>query len=289
MTTRTLWLALPLALSSNLTAQQLAITDGIPGAFVDISTMGTPLNLGDDGVAEVSVSFDLTQTLFLGDGSGRVWVSNNGAVGFLGDGGSSGAFYLNTELPNFGLFGGAHGTPQALAVFWDDLDSDTGDVYHTTIGDPGSRVLIIQWQNRPHFSGDPVLDGDEVTFQTQIFENAAPVHAQFLYQDVDFQNPDFDGGASATIGYQAGGIANDVQWSFNQAGAVDAGGVLTLLSVSCALPGDVSRDGLRSGDDIGPFVDVLLIGPYDECADINLDLVNDIEDVTLFAALLLGS
>jgi hypothetical protein len=287
MTARTLWLVLPLAISSNLTAQQLAITDEIPGTFIDISTTGTPLNLGDDGVAEVSASFDLTQTLFVGDGSGRVWVSNNGAIGFLGSGGSAGAFYLNTPLPDFGLFGGAHGTPQALAVFWDDLDSDTGDVYHATIGDPGSRVLIIQWQDRPHFSGDPVLDGDEVTFQVQIFESAMPGHAQFLYQDVDFQNPDFDSGSSATIGYQAGGIGNDVQWSFNQADAVGASDVLTLISVSCDLPGDVTRDGLRDGDDIGPFVDALLIGPYDECADINLDLLNDIEDVLLFAALLL--
>ncbi len=230
-------LALVLALSTRVSAQELVITDQIPGTFTDISSTGVALDLGDDGVAEIATAIDLTQTLFAGDGSGRVWVSNNGAVGFLGDGGSSGAFYLNTELPNFGLFGGAHGTPQALAVYWDDLDSDTGDVYYETIGEPGSRVLIIQWQDRPHYPGDSDLDGNEATFQVQIFEDAVPGHAQFLYADTDFLDPALDDGASATIGYQAGGIRNDVQWSFNEAGAVEADVVLT-LGEACASDDD---------------------------------------------------
>ena len=97
------------ALVASPAAGQLEITCSLPGAFTDISATGTSLNLADEGVVEIAPGFDLTATLFAGDGSGRVWVSNNGAVGFLGDGGSSGAFYLNTTLPNFGLFGGAHG------------------------------------------------------------------------------------------------------------------------------------------------------------------------------------
>lgn len=222
-------------LSTSVMADSLFITDSIPGTFVDISGSGAALGLGDDGVAEIAAGFDLTRTLFAGDGSGRVWVSNNGAIGFLGDGGSAGAFFSNQPLPNFSLFGGTHGTPQALAAYWDDMDSDTGDVYYQTIGNAGSRVFIVQWQDRPHYSGDSVLDGDEATYQIQIFEDAAPGHAQFLYQDVDFLNAALDNGASATIGYQAGGIENDVEWSFNTPGAVTGGDVLTLVPEPVAL------------------------------------------------------
>jgi hypothetical protein len=237
---------------------QLEITCSLPGTFVDISATGTALGLADEGVVEITPGFDLTATLFAGDGSGRVWVANNGAVGFLGDDGTAGAFWLNTTLPNFGLFGGAHGTPQALAAYWDDLDADTGDVYHETIGAAGSRVLIIQWQDRPHYSGDAVIDGDEATLQVQIFEDASAGtgYAQLIYQDVDFLDPEFDEGASATVGYQAGGIENDVQWSFNTPGSVQAGDVLTLRRV-----GDANGDGVVNVSDF-----LLLLAEWGPCA-----------------------
>ena len=216
-----------------------------------------------------------------------MWASNNGAIGLV-ENGESGAFYLNAGLPNFGLFGGSHGTPQALAIYWDDLDSDTGDVYYQTIGEAGARIFIVQWQDRPHYPGDGIVDGDEATFQVQIFEDATPGHAQFLYQDLDFQDEGLNNGASATVGYQAGEIGNDVQWSFNEAGAVQAGTVLTLLSVPCDPPGDMTGEGLLNGEDIGPFVEALLADPYEPCADLNYDQQNDMEDVTAFVAGLLS-
>ncbi len=259
---------------------ELQITDSIPGVFIDISATGTALGLGDDGVAEIAPGFDLAGTLFAGDGSGRIWVANNGAIGFLGDGGISGAFFQNQALPNFSLFGGAHGMPQALAVYWDDLDSDTGDVYHETLGTPGSQVLIIQWQDRPHFPGDAVLDGDEATFQVQIFEGGGPGYVQLLYQDVDFQDPSLDDGASATIGYQAGGIENDVEWSFNMPASVHAGEVLTLRQV-----GDVDGDGSVG---INDFLDLLAAwGPCADCGDCPADFDGDCEvGITDFLELL---
>ncbi len=231
---------------------QLAFTDDIPGTFVDISSSGVPLGLGDDGVVELWPQLDLTQTLFAG-GDGRVWISNNGALGFLAEG-SGGAYYLNAEIPSFALFGGAHGTPQALAVYWDDLDSDTGDVYYATVGPRGSQVFVVQWHDRPHYPGNDALDGDEVTFQVQIFESAGPGHAQFLYLDVDFQNPNLDEGASATIGYQAGGIGNDAQWSFNTPGSVTAATVLTLIDATPECPWDLNGNGVI---DLGDLAELL--------------------------------
>ena len=231
---------------------ELTITEAVPGTFIDISTNGTALGLNDDGVAEVSPGFDLTQTLFSG-GGGRVWVSNNGALGFLEDG-SFGAFYLNGQLPNFALFGGGHASPQALAGYWDDLDSDTGNVYDATLGSAGTRVFIVQWHARPHYPGDALLDGNEATFQVQIFENATPGHAQFLYRDLDFQNPALNDGASATIGYQSGGLGTDVQWSFNTPGSVTTDMVLTLIDA----PTPFAHKGDGNGDchiDLDDFVE----------------------------------
>ncbi len=239
---------------------QLVITDSIPGTFVDISESGTPLALGDDGVVQIWPELDLSETIFNG-GHRSVWVSNNGAIGFADDG-SSGAFYLNDEIPSFALFGGTHGPPQALAVYWDNLAADTGDVYYETIGEPGEQVYIVQWHNRPHYPGDPVVDGNEVTFQVQIFETASPGHAQFLYLDVDLQDPEWDDGASATIGYQAGGVFNDVQWSFDTPGAVTAGTVLTLADAvpGCPHRGDGNGDCHVDSADLAEFT-LYLVGP----------------------------
>ncbi len=248
---RSTGVVLMLWLAATSLGSDLSITSSIPGTFIDISTTGTPLGLADEGAAEILPGFDLAQTLFSGDGTGRVWVSNNGAIGFLADG-TFGAMYWNQPLPSFSLFGGGHDTPQALAVYWDDLDADTGDVYYQTIGEPGMRVLVVEWLNRPHYPGDPVLDGDEATFEVQIFENAMPGYAQFLYQDVDFLSPTLNNGASATIGYQAGGHLTDAQWSFNVPDVVQAGTVLTILPPYAL--GDMNCDGTVDFGDINPFV-----------------------------------
>jgi hypothetical protein len=270
-------MALMISLMSALPAgAQLTITDAIPGTFVDIADTGTPLGLADDGVAEVWPDFDLSVTIFTG-GRGSAWISNNGAMGFLYDG-SSGAYYLNSPIPSFALFGGTHSTPQALAPYWDDLAAETGDVYYATLGEPGEQVFIVQWHNRPHYPGDPALDGNEATFQVQIFENASPGHAQFLYLDVDFQNPEWDDGASATIGYQAGGLFNDVQWSFDTPGAVTAGMVLTLADATPACPhkGDGNGDCYIDTADLAEFTSYMLgpntpAGPEAECYDFDED------------------
>ncbi len=255
----------------------LTIVDTIAGDFTDISASGTPLGLGDEDAVEIVCGFDLTTTLFAGDGSGGCWVGNNGALGFLADG-ATGAFYLNAEIPNLGLFS-LHHSAQALAVYWDDLDSDTGEVYYQTVGDAGERVLIVQWQDRPHYAGDDVLDGDEATFQVKIFENAAPAHAQFIYLDVDFQDPAFDWGASATIGYQAGGHQNDVQWSFDTAGAISAGQVLSLIDAADC-PEDLDGDGFVGQSDLG-----VLLASYGQDGGGDIDGDGDTDQADLGALL----
>jgi hypothetical protein len=152
------------------------------------------LGLTDDGEANITTT--VGNAIF---GAGTVRVGNNGGIGFT----SSGELSVgNVALPSAALFGGV----TALLPFWDDIDSDTGDVYWIEVG----GTLIIQWHNRPRFSN--VGSG---TFQLQLF-SAGPVLARFVYQDVDFGNSSYDNGASATIGYQASGI-EAYQFSLNNA------------------------------------------------------------------------
>lgn len=159
--------------------------------FVDISGSGTALNLGDDG--EATITTTIGNALFP---AGDVTVANNGGI-LAGAG-------LNLPFGNFAL---PNGNGTALYPFWDDIDSDTGNVFHQETVVDGIPTLIVQWHQRPHF---PNI-GD-VTFQVQIPQSGS-VLARFAYQDTFFGDPSLDNGASATIGFQVNGASN--QFSFN--------------------------------------------------------------------------
>ena len=85
----------------------------------------------------------------------------------------------------------------------------------------GVNTLIVQWDNRPHYS-----NVGNATFQLQLFETGA-VGARFAYQDVVFGNASYDHGASATIGYQ---LANGTAGTFSQdTASVFDGDVIDLI------------------------------------------------------------
>ena len=198
----------------NKLAATTFMTDSIPGTWVDISGTGAPLNLADDG--EIDIPTTVGNALLA---AGTARVGSNGAVRFGGAGTELG--FTNAAIPSASAFGL---TSQVLMGFWDDFNTvggTVGNVYWQEIGD----TLIIQWQDAAFFNTPA---GDDATFQVQVFKGG-PVVAQFLYQDI--QGVRAAGGASATIGYQAGGVAgNDVQWSFNTASVVDG----TVLSICYA-------------------------------------------------------
>ncbi len=256
--------------------------------YQSISATGLALDLDDDGVA--TIDLPLTFSFFP---STFVNVSNNGAMSFGGD---PALDYVNQRIPDPFAFSGG----QALFVFWDDMDSDTGNVYFEIIGAAPNRTLIVEWFNRPHYQGDTILDGDEATFQIQVFETPiGRTVAQFLYQDVDFQNPAYNNGASASIGYQQNGKAG-VEFSFDTAGAVTAGAVLTIRApqakTSCRV-GDTNCDGGINFDDIGSFV-VALTGEtgyasaFPACdfllSDASGNGLVDFDDIGPFIELLIG-
>lgn len=208
-------LLLGLALSISLCVQAAPVTFSHynnASLFIDISGTGTALSLSDDGEANITTT--VGNAIF---GAGTVRVGNNGGIGFtsLGDLGIT-----NAALPSANVFGGA----TALLPFWDDIDSDTGDVYWQESG----GTLIVQWDNRPHFSNT-----GSATFQLQLF-SAGPVLARFVYGDVDFGNSSYDFGQSATIGYQAS-IVEAYQYSFNSP-VLANGDVIDIYAGQSAIP-----------------------------------------------------
>ena len=167
--------------------------------FVDISSTGTALGLGDDGEANVTMDFDL----FLSNYSSKfMTIGNNGAIRFG---------QLNTQIfaGNNELINDMAGN--IIAPFWDDLSAQTGDVYYQTIGTAPNRVFIVQWNNRPHFASGAGVG--EVTFEVKLFEDSNII--EFHYEDVLFDDLDYDDGQSATIG--VGGSINAAQFSYDSA------------------------------------------------------------------------
>ncbi|HKQ46776.1 MAG TPA: hypothetical protein VJZ71_01765 [Phycisphaerae bacterium] len=204
-------------------AETQRLTGSVPGTFLDISTSGTLLSLNDDD--EVVINTTVGNAAFP---AGTVVVANNGGLGFPAVPGENDLDSANAPLPATGAFNGR----QSAIAFWDDLKGDdfalrggkNGGVYCKEVG----TVLVVQWHDRPVVSS--LRGSGTVRFQIQIY-GGVPVgpgsrYAEFVYGDVN--QPAVDGGAEATIGYQAGisGFA-DFQVSHNTPAAVSNGSTQT--------------------------------------------------------------
>jgi subtilisin family serine protease len=207
-----------------------------PGLFVDISAIGTALNLTDD--SEANITTTVGNSLL---GAGAVRVGNNGVI-FAGPSG-------DVPVTNLGIpstsFSGA-----ALAPFWDDIDSDSGNVYWREQLVGGINTLIVQWNNRPHYS-----NVGSATFQLQLFASG-PVAARYVYPDVDFGNALYNNGASATIGYQTSSTTG-AQFSINSP-SITNGDVLDIAFGTPTL--DTDEYGLDLTPYVGKRIDISLAG-----------------------------
>ncbi|HJU39401.1 MAG TPA: hypothetical protein VJ724_07480, partial [Tahibacter sp.] len=158
--------------------------------FVDVRATGTPLGLGDDGVAGVTLPFAFS---LYGISSADLAIGNNGELVFGTLDAVSAAF--NDTLPStFAILGqGA-----LIAPFWDDLGEADGDVYWEVVGTAPNRRAVIQW-DRPHFLFD---DGGHANVEAMLGEDGS---LSFQYASTVFgdpANPDWDNGGSATVGLQ---------------------------------------------------------------------------------------
>ncbi|MDA1055940.1 MAG: matrixin family metalloprotease, partial [Planctomycetota bacterium] len=205
-----------------------------PSAFIDISSTGTALNLGDDGNATINTT--VGNSIFP---AGSVSIGNNGAIIA---GAEKAVPFSPAELPT-NAFG------NALLPFWDDIDSDTGNVFWEERRVSGNNTLIVQWEDRPHFS-----NVGSATFQLQLFETG-PILARYVYADVDFGDSNHDFGASATIGYQAN-VASAVQFSRNLAALADG----DVLEFAIPVKPDLDEYEVDLTGRVGQPVDFLLSG-----------------------------
>ncbi len=190
--------------------------DGPLFEWID-ATDGTPLGLSDDGEAGVTLPFPFE---FYGLQSSDLVIGNNGAILF---GATSGEVsFTNEDLSS-------SSTDDIIAVFWDDIDSDTGDVYYKTVGTAPSRRFVIEWYDRPHY----YYNTGDATFEMILYEESNDI--KFQYLDTVFGDSDYDYGASATVGIR-GSDDNYLQYSYNAAALHD--GLAICFQYPGALPCD---------------------------------------------------
>lgn len=196
--------------------------------YQDISNSGTPLNLTDNGEATVTAPFPIT---LYGTTSTDVRIGNNGGIVI---GATSGNIHAgNAKLPSTA---GALVDGPSVLPFWDDLDNETGNVYTHTLGSAPDRRFIVQWHQRPHYSG--AAHPDTASFQVVFYEENSRI--DFVYSDVDFSNADWDYGASATIGINQDGN-NALQYSFNEASILTGGAPVSAVCFDNS-PGSISLE-----------------------------------------------
>lgn len=83
-----------------------------------------------------------------------------------------------------------------IAAYWDSELADNpsnADIYWEIIGEGIEKRLIVQWE----YSGFAFGVAGNVSFQAVLHQSG---QIQFNYKQLDFGSPDFDNGASATVG-----------------------------------------------------------------------------------------
>jgi Bacterial Ig-like domain (group 3) len=189
-------------------------TDSAVYSFVDISSGGSGTSVlsgTDDGSVPLTLPFPFQ---FYGQSYSMVCVSSNGALYFIASAAACGAApndFANTDLtvappPN---------DSPALLPFWSDLTfavPGAGSVIYQTLGAPGSRRFVVQWNNAyPQGSQSPV------TFEAVLFESGNKILFQYQNVELGAGDPNSQAGR-ATIGiHNSGGLQSGQQlpWSYD--------------------------------------------------------------------------
>ncbi len=214
-------------------------TDATPFNFVNISGAGggsSVLTGIDDGAVALTLPFSFT---FYGTPYTNVCVSSNGAVYFVTDPNICTQFnnatindFQNQDLSSTA----APGNLPAIFPFWMDLtfaDPGAGSVFYQTLGNPGNRRFVVQWQGV-----FPQGDGATVTFQAILAEGTNSI--TFQYQTVNLGAGDANSnGGLATVAIRNGGAPGNnqqIQWSYNAAVLQDSYAILFQTSAAPGPP-----------------------------------------------------
>jgi hypothetical protein len=153
----------------------------------EISGSGTRTFLTDDANVTVEVGFSFSM---YGSSHDQANIQSNGALG-LGNAGYMS--FSNSCLPT-------ETSPNTnnVYVYWDDLNpaAGAGEVYYQTLGDPGQRRFVVQWDTA-HFGGDTA---DLMRIQAVLHEATGRIDV--CYPDTVNGSNAANAGASATTGIQ---------------------------------------------------------------------------------------
>jgi uncharacterized repeat protein (TIGR01451 family) len=98
-----------------------------------------------------------------------------------------------------------------IAPLWDDLYEWPGGIYYQVLGTAPHRRVVIEYARFSRLGG-MTQPGETGDFEIILYEGSSVILLQ--YKDVDFGNPLYDFGASATVGIQ-GSPTQGIQYSYN--------------------------------------------------------------------------
>lgn len=153
---------------------------------------------GDDRVTDTfNIGFSFT---FFGNAYTQFQATTNGLICFNGQATTT---YTNENIPS------ASGPNNCIFAFWDDLMSygTTQPILYRTIGNVGSRMLIVQWTNYGYYSSDLPMG----TFQIILYEGSNNIRTQYR----QLLTAERSYGQSATIGLENSGGSAGVLYSYN--------------------------------------------------------------------------
>ncbi len=163
--------------------------DGGPAYnWIEISSVGIPLELGDDSFAIVNLPFAFN---FYGELKTSVLVCSNGYLTF----GDDGTDFSNDPIPD------QVDPNDLIAVFWDDLNPDaSGQVYYYY--DEENGRFIVEWSGVPHYYNE-----GSYTFEVILYPDG-----HIIMQYKDMMSGDTD---EATIGIENADGTDGLQVVYN--------------------------------------------------------------------------
>ena len=294
--------------------------------WVDISEIGTDLNLTDDShISDVEIGFPFS---YFGESYTTVTVSSNGWFSFED---CSIDYFWNFSIPM------PLGPNAMVAPFFDDLDDavesftdvngngqwDPGEDYVDTNGngeysggepfhiyawqDSENGRFIVQWDQLPNGETDQFcyIECERETFQAILYDpqvySTATGDGEILFQYQEIYDLDEDGNFS-TIGIESPDQEDGIQYLFNERLSPGASALADGLAIKfttdgpgeqgCLL-GDVTEDEQVDILDIVSIVlHILESTPYSDtqlcAADLTLDEQIDILDIVALVLLILG-
>jgi hypothetical protein len=101
---------------------------------------------------------------------------------------------VNQPIPHDNLY-----LDRFIALLWDDLYKWPGGLYYQVLGTAPNRRVVIEYSRFSRLERE-TQPGETGDFEIILYEGSSAILLQ--YRDVDFGNPLYDFGASATVGIQ---------------------------------------------------------------------------------------